>query len=127
MKLFSVLNGLGWLGAVCAILLIQVIGQLAVDHDWWSPLYPTLLWVGMAMGMLCRGCANSRDREHPSVTGMYLSLITIEAVLSGADPRTRNPAELGLRGLGRVPEADKAHLREVSARVIAEWNRGSCP
>ena len=69
----------------------------------------------------------SRDREHPSVTGMYLSLITIEAVLSGADPRTRNPAELGLRGLGRVPEADKAHLREVSARVIAEWNRGSCP
>ena len=64
MKLFSVLNGLGWLGAVCAILLIQVIGQLAVDHDWWSPLYPTLLWVGMAMGMLCRGCAmTSLGRE----------------------------------------------------------------
>jgi hypothetical protein len=64
------------------------------------------------------------DREHPSVAGMYLSLVTIEGVISGADPRTRRAEALPIRGLGRVPATDMQHLREVAADAIAQWTAG---
>ena len=55
---------------------------------------------------------------------MYLSLVTIEAAISGADPRTRRAEALPIRGLGRVPAADMQHLREVAADAIAQWTSG---
>ena len=63
----------------------------------------------------------SRDREHPSVSGMYLALITIEAVISGADPTTRTPEQLPIRGLERVEPADRKHLRDMAALAIRTW------
>ncbi|NRA97923.1 MAG: hypothetical protein HRU14_17135 [Planctomycetes bacterium] len=64
----------------------------------------------------------ARDREHPSVAGMYLSLMVIEATISGADPRSRNPAELSIRGLERLEPKDLEFLRDVAYKTIKEWS-----
>lgn len=63
----------------------------------------------------------ARDEEHPSAAGMYLSLLTIEGVISGADPRTRLPHEIGIRGLAKHRPADREHLREIAAWAIKDW------
>ena len=63
----------------------------------------------------------SRDKEHPSVAGMYLSLMVIEATISGADPRSRDPKELPIRGLQRLAAEDAAFLRDVAHKTIKEW------
>ena len=65
----------------------------------------------------------SDDREHPSVAGMYLSLIVIEATISGADPRTRNPKKLPIRGLQQLNQQATLFLREIAYRSIIEWKR----
>lgn len=63
----------------------------------------------------------ARDREHPSAAGMYLSLLTIEGVISNADPTTRLPHKLGIRGLEKIHTRDKEHLRKVAAWAIKNW------
>jgi len=68
----------------------------------------------------------SRDKEHPSVAGMYLSLMVIEATISGADPRSRDPKELPIRGLQRLAAEDAAFLRDVAHKTITEW-AGAAP
>ena len=65
----------------------------------------------------------SRDREHPSVAGMYLSLMVIEATISGADPRTRAPDDLAIRGLQRLAPEDRAFLCGIAAQAIQDWSR----
>ncbi len=64
----------------------------------------------------------ARDREHPSVAGMYLSLLVIEATISGADPRTRDPQELPIRGLPQLNQNATRFLRKIAHRSIEEWN-----
>lgn len=65
----------------------------------------------------------SRDREHPSVAGMYLSLIVIEATISGADPRSRNPENLPIRGLPELNKQATKFLRDVAHRSIKQWKQ----
>ncbi|MAW78137.1 MAG: hypothetical protein CMJ95_12235 [Planctomycetes bacterium] len=65
----------------------------------------------------------SGDREHPSVAGMYLSLMVIEATISGADPRSRNPENLPIRGLQRLNQKATQFLREIAYQSIVEWKR----
>jgi hypothetical protein len=65
----------------------------------------------------------SGDREHPSVAGMYLSLIVIEATISGADPRSRNPENLPIKGLEQFNQQATQFLREIAYRSIVEWKR----
>ena len=63
----------------------------------------------------------SRDREHPSIAGMYLSLIVIEATISLADPLSRNPEKLTIRGLNRLGADNAKHLRQVASKTIQMW------
>lgn len=64
----------------------------------------------------------ARDREHPSVAGMYLSLMVIEATISDADPRSRNPEQLSIRGLPRLEPKDLVFLRDVAHKTIRAWS-----
>ena len=63
----------------------------------------------------------ARDREHPSVAGMYLSLMVIEATISGADPRSRDPEPLPIRGLKRLDHEGTEFLRGIAHQSINEW------
>lgn len=63
----------------------------------------------------------ARDREHPSVAGMYLSLMVIEATISGADPRSRDPEPLPIRGLKRLNQEGTEFLRGIAHQSINEW------
>ena len=54
----------------------------------------------------------SRDREHPSIAGMYLSLIVIEATISLADQLSRNPEKLTIRGLNRLGAANAKYCAD---------------
>ena len=63
----------------------------------------------------------ARDREHPSVAGMYLSLMVIEATNSGADPRSRDPEPLPIRGLKRLNQEGTEFLRGIAHQSINEW------
>lgn len=65
----------------------------------------------------------SGDREHPSVAGMYLSLIVIEATISGADPRSRNPENLPIRGLQQLNQKATQFLRNIAHQSIAGWKK----
>lgn len=67
----------------------------------------------------------SGDREHPSAAGMTLSLLVIEATISKTDPQTRKPATFPAIGKKRLKETDLDFLRQVAARTIVEWKRGS--
>ena len=63
----------------------------------------------------------ARDQEHPSVAGMYLSLMVIEATISGADPRSRDPEPLPIRGLKRLDQEGTEFLRDIAHQSITEW------
>ena len=58
----------------------------------------------------------TRDAEHPSVAGMYLSLLVIESTMSGKSPLTRSPKELKIRGLEQLNENGRKFLKEVARR-----------
>jgi hypothetical protein len=62
-----------------------------------------------------------RDREHPSIAGMYLSLIVIEATISRADPLSRNPEKLPIRSFNRLDSDNAWHLRQVASKTIQMW------
>ena len=49
--------------------------------------------------------------------------IVIEATISGADPRSRNPENLPIRGLQRLNQKATQFLREVAYQSIAEWKK----
>jgi hypothetical protein len=63
------------------------------------------------------------DREHPSPAGMYLSLIVIEGILSGADPRTRDVPVASLRGLEQLTTDTLQGLRQVASETILNWSK----
>ncbi|MDE0918406.1 MAG: hypothetical protein OSA04_08855, partial [Flavobacteriales bacterium] len=63
----------------------------------------------------------SGDREHPSIAGMYLSLIVIEATISRADPLSRNPEKLPIRGFNRLDSDNARHLRQMASKTIQMW------
>ena len=63
----------------------------------------------------------ARDREHPSLVGMYLSLLLIESTISGADPRSRVVTEFPIRSRTPMEESDQQFLREIAARTLTEW------
>ena len=63
----------------------------------------------------------SGDREHPSFAGMYLSLIVIEATISSADPLSRNPKKLPIRGFNRLGSDNAKYLRQIASKTIQMW------
>ena len=63
----------------------------------------------------------SEDREHPSFAGMYLSLIVIESIISSADPLSRNPEKLPIRGFNRLGSDNAKHLRQMASKTIRMW------
>jgi hypothetical protein len=52
---------------------------------------------------------------------MYLSLMVIEATNSGADPRSRDPEPLPIRGLKRLNQEGTEFLRGIAHQSINEW------
>ena len=65
----------------------------------------------------------TRDAEHPSVAGMYLSLLVIESTISGKSPLSRAPKTLEIPGLQQLNEKGRNYLREVARDAIAEWKK----
>jgi len=65
-----------------------------------------------------------RDREHPSLAGCYLSLMVIEATISGLPPVAHDPDEVRLPGLERLEVEDARFLQRVAARAVSEWRAG---
>ena len=65
----------------------------------------------------------TRDAEHPSVAGMYLSLLVIESTISGKSPLTRAPKTLEIPGLQQLNEKGRNFLREVARDALAEWKK----
>ena len=65
----------------------------------------------------------TRDAEHPSVAGMYLSLLVIESTISGKSPLTRAPKKLEIPGLQQLNEKGQNFLREVARDALAEWKK----
>ena len=65
----------------------------------------------------------TRDAEHPSVAGMYLSLLVIESTISGKSPLTRAPKKLEIPGLQQLNEKGRNFLREVARDALAEWKK----
>ena len=65
-----------------------------------------------------------RDREHPSLAGMYLTLMVIEATISGLQPVAHDPDEVRLPGLERIEPEDARFLQQVAQRSIMEWRAG---
>ena len=65
----------------------------------------------------------TRDAEHPSVAGMYLSLLVIESTISGKNPLTRAPKKLEIPGLQQLNEKGRNFLREVARDALAEWKK----
>jgi len=65
-----------------------------------------------------------RDREHPSLAGCYLSLMVIEATISGLPPVAHDPDEVRLPGLERLEVEDARFLQRVAARAVSEWRTG---
>jgi len=65
----------------------------------------------------------TRDAEHPSVAGMYLSLLVIESTMSGKSPLTRSPKELKIRGLEQLNENGRKFLKEVARDAISQWKK----
>ena len=63
----------------------------------------------------------SGDREHPSFAGMYLSLIVIEATISSADPLSRSPEKLPIRGFNRLGSDNAKYLRKMASKTIQMW------
>lgn len=64
----------------------------------------------------------ARDAEHPSVAGMFLSLMVIEGTISGIDPIHRVPDALPIRGLQRLDGDTLQFLRNIAGQSIRQWN-----
>ena len=65
----------------------------------------------------------AKDAEHPSVPGMYLSLIVIEATISGKDPRSRAPKKLPIKNLETLNSEGRKFLRNVAKESILQWKK----
>ncbi|MDE0959850.1 MAG: SGNH/GDSL hydrolase family protein [Planctomycetota bacterium] len=65
----------------------------------------------------------ARDAEHPSVAGMFLSLMVIESTISGIDPVERAPKTLPIRGLQGLHEDALNFLRSIAQQSIQQWNQ----
>jgi hypothetical protein len=65
----------------------------------------------------------AKDAEHPSVAGMYLSLMVIESTISGKDPLTRDPKSLPIEKLDTVGSEVRRYLREVARDSIRVWKK----
>ncbi|MDE0958393.1 MAG: SGNH/GDSL hydrolase family protein [Planctomycetota bacterium] len=64
----------------------------------------------------------ARDAEHPSVAGMFLSLMVIEGTISGIDPVDRVPDALPIRGLQQLDGDALQFLRSIAGQSIRQWN-----
>ena len=64
-----------------------------------------------------------KDAEHPSVAGMYLSLIVIEATISGKDPRSRAPKNLPIKNLDTLNSDGRKFLRNVAKESNLQWKK----
>lgn len=64
-----------------------------------------------------------RDAEHPSVAGMYLSLLIIESTISGESPLTRSPKELKIPGLDQLNAKGRKYLQEVARDALKLWRK----
>ncbi|NCG56543.1 MAG: hypothetical protein GWP35_06525 [Proteobacteria bacterium] len=65
----------------------------------------------------------AKDAEHPSVPGMYLSLIVIEATISGKDPRSRAPKKLPIKNLETLNSEGRKFLRNIAKESILQWKK----
>jgi len=63
------------------------------------------------------------DAEHPSVAGMYLSLLVIESTISGKSPLTRSTEKLKIKGLKQLDAKRKRYLQEVARDALKIWKQ----
>ena len=63
------------------------------------------------------------DAEHPSVAGMYLSLLVIESTISGKSPLTRSTEKLKTKGLDQLDAKRKRYLQEVARDALKVWKQ----
>ena len=64
-----------------------------------------------------------RDAEHPSVAGMYLSLLIIESTISGKSPLTRSVENLDIPGLDQLNSKGRRYLQEVARDALKAWKQ----
>lgn len=63
------------------------------------------------------------DAEHPSVAGMYLSLLMIESTISGKSPLTRSPKKLPIPKLKQLDADRRKDLQSVAEDALKIWKR----
>lgn len=64
-----------------------------------------------------------KDAEHPSVAGMYLSLLIIESTISGESPLTRSPKKMKIPGLKKLDNRTKRELQKVAQDALKLWKQ----